>query len=121
MPKKITTVQRIFTRLLYLTPAGYLLSLANLLDSTSDDMVKVQISRDKPFLVFAKSNPTFNDRFNWLLNALSLGVQSWFAVGYYLNTGFSIAGAYGFVAGLISFVTIVSVLFPRFPWNRKVV
>lgn len=114
--------QRILIKLLYLTPIGYILGMLSLLEGKSHRGLKIiPFPKDIP-IVSVEGKPSFQDRVSWFTNGVILIFQGWFALQFLLKYGVleEFISWYGALAFLFGFITLVSTLFPKFPWNKRI-
>lgn len=108
--------QRVLLRLLYLTPAGYLISTASLLQGEKITGISLVLERYSPVRVKTKRQPSFNERVDWFVNGVFLIIEGWFVL--FNNIAGDIGGVFALVAFIFGLVSLISALFPRLPWNR---
>ena len=109
--------RKIVLRLLYLTPFGYLLSTLSLLQGEKTKGIYIDLKRYSPIRAQVKQKPTFNERLNWFINGVFLLGQGLLVL--IKQIAGDIGGAYALVAFIFGVVSLVSAIFPSFPWNKK--
>lgn len=113
--------QRILIRVLYMTPIGYILGLFSFLDGGNLQGLKIVPFRKDVPIVTMKENPSLKDRLTWFINGVLLFIQGWFTVEFLLKNRIleQFTSWYAVLAFLFGFIAIFSAIFPRFPWNKK--
>lgn len=115
--------QRIFLRLLYLTPVGYFLSLLSLVKGESTPGVYVVLEKYSPIEALVKENPTAKERMDWLINGMVLLLGFWFVsisgIPAERNIIGDFAATYAWMSLVFGVVSTVSAFFPKFPWNKQ--
>lgn len=112
-----TAIEEIFLNLIYLTPAGYLLSLLGLSSGEKTPGVHVQLSHNQPTIALVKKKPRAKDRVHWLLNGAALATQAAFII--YQDRGGSWGHIYAWIASIFGTVNITSAIIPKFDWQRR--
>lgn len=110
--------QKIVLRLLYLTPLGYFLSTLSLLQGEKFKGIQIDLKRYSPINVQVVKNPTTKERCNWFINGIFLLIEGWFVL--IKEIAGDIGGGFVLVAFIFGFISLISAIFPRFPWNKKV-
>ena len=110
--------QKIVLQLLYLTPFGYLLSSYSLIQGKRTPGIFISLESYSPIRAFTKEKPTFRERTGWFINGIILLIEGIF-VQFYEIAG-DIGGGFAFLAFIFGLVSLVSAIFPRAPWNRKI-
>ncbi|MBU1015451.1 hypothetical protein KKI17_03430 [Patescibacteria group bacterium] len=110
-------MNKIFVRLLYLTPIGYLFGLLDFF--TGKEGIEVDLgSRLSPISANIKRAPSLKERLNWFVNGMFLfGEASWVA---FTGAWGTYGTTFALFAWIFSVVSIVSAFAPKFPWNKKV-
>lgn len=109
--------QKIILRLLYLTPFGYMLSALSLIQGERTWGIYISLERYSPIRAYIKQKPTSGERINWFINGLFLLAEGW-VVAINEIAG-DIGGVFAWLAFIFGSVSLVSAIFPRFPWNKK--
>lgn len=110
--------QRVIIRLLYLTPIGYLLSIVSFLQGETIKGIAVDLKRYSPIRVNVKQYPKHAERFAWLVNSIFLFAEGWIVLTNQIAG--TVGGAFALMAFLFGGVSVVSAIFPRFPWNKEI-
>lgn len=110
--------QKIAIRLLYLTPIGYLFSVVFLFQGKRTPGINILFKRYSPIGANIKKSPTSKERIVWFINAIFLLAEAWFV--FVNEIGGAIGGTFGLLALVFGVVSLVSAVFPCFPWNKKI-
>lgn len=119
-----TTVQSIVTKLLFLTPFGYLWAFVLVIKQNSVDAIGLKINFGKPLTITIKENPSPTDRINWFFNGISMFIQVTYLIFYrselfYAEFG-KIVGYYAALTMAFALAQIGIAVFPYTNWNRKI-
>lgn len=109
--------QKIVVGLLYLTPVGFMLTSTSLLEGKNTSGIHVSLGVSSPARATVKPNPTIKDRVIWFGSGVILLVEACFIAVNEIGEDFG--GAYAMIAFIFGVVSLISSLFPRFPWNRR--
>jgi hypothetical protein len=113
--KKIA--KKIIITLLFLTPIGYLMKLFNILSGEVTPGVYLSLETDEPIEAVIKKNPQVHDRIQWFINGVVLLIQSIYV--FSIDIFDEIGGSYAWIAFLYATINIISALFPKLDWNKK--
>lgn len=118
---------KIVRRLLYFTPIGYVLSLFDLHLGKATPGVYVHLPQYTPPKVFVKKNYLPKDRFDWFFNGSVLLAQAGFAVSSNLMNPTSVEeiqillSMFIWTALLFGIVNIITALFPKVSWEKRII
>lgn len=109
--------QQVVLRLLYLTPFGYLLGTLSLFQGERTKGIGIDLKRYYPIKAHIKQMPTLNERLNWFVNGAFLLAEGWFVLAKQIAG--DIGGVFALVAFIFGSVSLISAIYPSFPWDKK--
>ena len=114
--------QNIILKLLYFTPIGYILSYLFLIRGNKTPGISVILDSHSPIKATIKTNPSFNERFNWFVNGLILSAQAIIITRETASNigGNNVSGSYAFAAFIFGLVSFISAIFPNINWNKHI-
>jgi hypothetical protein len=119
---KNSFLERLFLRLLYLTPVGYFLDSIHILEGRKTPGLYVEFSRYSPFRAFITKNPTIDERINWSINGIILLAQGGFVLVKIWENTRGLFASLSLIFVIVSFVfglvSLISALFPKIRWNK---
>lgn len=115
--------REIILLILFATPLGYLLALIKVLEVRPGDAVTIQMDGNKPLNVYVNYSSLLSERFRWITHGILLLAQATIALIFESHIKHDILlkliWADVWLSILLGFTTLISGVFPNFPWNKR--